>query len=229
MTLADNHFHTRYSDGNNTLREMVETALSLGYKKITVTDHVNVRSDWIPGYIKEGRELKKEYAGRIDISIGVEAKITGPDGSIDFDPQYRDGIDWVLAAVHRIPAGAGKYIRRSELNDENAAAAFSLFRTSSLNALENPLVDIIAHPFDLSGNPFLRKHWDESFAAGLREASIKNNKYIEYNAGKSNACVHPGYWQYKGMRVWIGSDSHSAEDMRRRYPEIARITSYIGC
>lgn len=225
--LGDNHFHTRYSDGENTLREMVDTAFVLGYSRITVTDHVYFSSDWIHAYIREAAELKREYAGRMEIRIGVEAKITDPGGSVDFNPALRDSIDWVLAAVHRIPAGNGRFIRRSEICPGDAARAFALFRTSSLNALKNPLVDVIAHPFDLSGHPVLGEFWDDDFVFQLKEEAIKNGKFVEYNAGKSNGCVDANYWTDGKMKVWIGSDSHSAEAMKQMYHEIVTISRAV--
>jgi HisJ family histidinol phosphate phosphatase len=64
----DNHLHTNFSDGNDTPRDMVLTAISLGYTQITFTDHVRRDSGWLNDYILEISDLQKEFKDTIKIN-----------------------------------------------------------------------------------------------------------------------------------------------------------------
>lgn len=217
----DNHLHTSWSDGKNTAAQMAECAVALGLSRITVTDHVRRSTMWLPEYIAAVRALRQEYAGRLEIAVGVECKITGPEGGIDFDAAFRDEADVVLAAVHRVPMGEGAWLRASEVDGSNAGAACEAMQRAMLAALENPLVDVLAHPFQRGAHPFLKAAFTPAFCDKLARVAIQNDKYLEKNYSKYNGCVDEGYWKRAGLKVWRGSDSHSVEDMRRYAPAMA--------
>lgn len=216
MMLRDNHLHTSYSDGKNTLREMAETAASLGYAGITFTDHVRVETPWADDYIAEIKALQKEFAGRLEIKTGLEAKITGTDGGLDYNPELREKTDVVLAAIHRVPLGGGVYLPKTEVNEENAEEARRCIRAASLKALENPFMDVLAHPFRLGEIPLLSDAFTADFCQSLANAAIKNGKYLEHNYSKYNGCVNESFWHTAGLKVWHGTDSHSTAQMRER-------------
>lgn len=220
MILMDNHLHTTYSDGVDSLRDTVKCAGVLGYTHITITDHVRKDSKWLPEYIDEIVALRKSCGPGLAIAIGVEAKIVDLDGNIDFDCKYRDQIDCVLASVHRIPVGGLTFLKRSEVSSDNAAAAFDCIRQSSLKALENPLVDILAHPFSLGSQPHLRTYFTPAFCMELKERAKSTGKYLELNTSKYNGCVDSAYWKSPALKVWLGSDSHSCEAMRQSFETI---------
>lgn len=61
----DLHVHTAYSDGNGTIRQVLETARAKGLDGLAVTDH-----DTLKGYFKA-----KQYAGKILVIPGYELSI----------------------------------------------------------------------------------------------------------------------------------------------------------
>jgi histidinol phosphatase-like PHP family hydrolase len=208
----DNHLHTTFSDGKDSPNDMVITAIMLGYDQITFTDHVRRDSNWLDDYISEISRLKKEFSNKIIIKIGVEAKIINLRGDIDFNSDYRSELDVVLAAIHRIPVGDESYIKYSD-SIFNEIEIYNCIKTATCNAIENPLVDVIAHPFQLGSEEIFFPLFSEEYCNHLRDLSIKNSKYMEFNVSKYNGCVQDNYWIFPDFKVWVGTDSHSVRDM----------------
>ena len=77
---ADHHMHTRYSDGQANIRETIETAVKKGFRKIVITDHMPlpfgnryaIAPEQLDGYRKEIRRVREDYAGIIDVRMGLE-------------------------------------------------------------------------------------------------------------------------------------------------------------
>ena len=84
---ADFHTHTTYCDGKSTPRQMVEAAYSMGLTDFGISGHADY-SMWEPGfgmsdailsaYKQELEILREEYAGKINIYIGIELDTLGP-------------------------------------------------------------------------------------------------------------------------------------------------------
>ena len=86
---CDLHMHTNWSDGRATLREMVETAASLGHEYIAITDHSEasrvangLTPERLRAQIQQVRELNAEING-MEVLAGSEVDIL-KEGSLDF-------------------------------------------------------------------------------------------------------------------------------------------------
>ncbi len=87
MVRADFHTHTTYCDGKDTPRKMVEAAYRKGFTDFGISGHADFScvepgfgmSDKALGeYKKELYALREEYAGRMNIYIGIELDALGP-------------------------------------------------------------------------------------------------------------------------------------------------------
>src|SRR5438046_1441421 len=101
MYATDYHVHTaRCGHAGGTMREFVDAALARGLDEVAFTDHVPLyflpgedpdptiamtRAE-LPGYVEEVLALREEYAGRIDVLLGLEA-------------DYAEGHEAELAAI----------------------------------------------------------------------------------------------------------------------------------
>jgi DNA polymerase (family 10) len=103
--LGDLHVHTTYSgDGRSVLSEQVEAAAERGYRYFAITDHgENLTMNGVSreDLARQADELAalQERFPQMRLMRGCELNIA-PDGSLDYDPDFRAQLDWCVAAVH---------------------------------------------------------------------------------------------------------------------------------
>ncbi|HEV8448160.1 MAG TPA: PHP domain-containing protein [Gemmatimonadaceae bacterium] len=110
---GDLQMHSTWSDGRQTLEDIIEAALERGYAFCGVTDHSYglriARGVSMADLAEEHREidaLNQRYEGRFRLIKGIEANVM-PDGSIDMKPDELARLEFVVAAPHsalRTPA-----------------------------------------------------------------------------------------------------------------------------
>lgn len=126
MLKADFHTHTNYCDGADTPAVMVESAYKMGLTDYGVSGHAYFPYGWDGGmsdetllkYKKDLYALREEYAGRMNIYIGIELDLLGPLQKAEYaigsvhcvkkDGEYVmvDGSDAALSdAVNRLWGG----------------------------------------------------------------------------------------------------------------------------
>ncbi|MBX2977640.1 MAG: PHP domain-containing protein, partial [Ignavibacteriaceae bacterium] len=98
------HFHTNYSDGMNSIAEMVLSAKEFGYNYFAVCDHS--KSAFYANGLSEDRifiqnkELTKVSSeNSLNILQGIEVDIL-QSGELDYDSDFMENFDFVVASVH---------------------------------------------------------------------------------------------------------------------------------
>jgi DNA polymerase (family 10) len=108
VTLADIrgmvHCHTTYSDGKNSIEEMVRAAEAMGMKYITITDHSptafyagGVKLDRLKRQWDEIDEVQEKV--KIKILRGTESDIIA-DGHLDYPDKILEQFDVIVASIH---------------------------------------------------------------------------------------------------------------------------------
>ena len=100
MIRQDCHVHTKFSDGKNTMEEMVQAAIAMGMERIGFSDHSHTSFDLsycmkkedYPRYLREGRRLREKYEGKIRILLGIEQDY--------YSNEPTDRCDYVIGSVH---------------------------------------------------------------------------------------------------------------------------------
>ncbi|MCX7923189.1 MAG: DNA polymerase/3'-5' exonuclease PolX [Clostridia bacterium] len=139
------HAHSNYSDGSNTIEEMVKYCMDKGYKYLGITDHSQtayyaggLKVDDIKRQHEEIDRLNEKYAG-FKVLKGIELDIL-PDGSVDYDEDTLECFDFTIASVHS-----------SFKMDEDKMTE------RVIKAIKNRFVNILGHPTGrllLSREPF---------------------------------------------------------------------------
>jgi DNA polymerase (family 10) len=192
------HVHTTYTDGKNSLEEMILSSLDIGYKYIGVSDHSasayyanGLSGDGIMSQIKYIDRLNEKYEGKIKIFKGVESDIL-PDGSLDYKPSVLSHLDFVIASVH-------SSFNMTELE----------MTERIIKAIKNPYTTMIGH---LTGRLLLeRKSYYVNIPAVIDYAS-EYKTIIELNANPKRLDID---WRYikeaisKSVMISINPDAHS--------------------
>ncbi|MFL6289655.1 MAG: DNA polymerase/3'-5' exonuclease PolX, partial [Thermoanaerobaculia bacterium] len=102
---ADLHMHSIWSDGRQTIEEMVEACAARGYEYMVISDHSKVlaMTNGLDAYrLKEQwKEIDEVRARHPEIRIlrSMEVDILA-DGSLDLEDEMLAGLDLVLVSLH---------------------------------------------------------------------------------------------------------------------------------
>ena len=155
---GDLQMHSTWSDGSQTLEDIVETGINLGYSFCAVTDHSyglkiagGVSMAELAGQHEEIDALNKRHRGTFRLLKGIEANIRA-DGSIDMEPHELAMLEIVVAAPHSV-------LRSPDDQTPRMVAAVSA-----------PGVHILGHPRGrmFGSRPGVSADWDRVFAAAKR-------------------------------------------------------------
>ena len=192
------HFHTTWSDGNNTLTEMVEEANKIGFNYFALCDHS--KSAYYANGLKEDRILlqhkeidKLNKNSDLRIYKGIESDIL-KDGSLDYDNDILSLFEFVVASIHS----------NFHLDEDEMAARI-------IKAVENEHTDLLAHP---TGRLLLRRDGYKLNIKKVIDACSQNDVAIEINANPNRLDLdwrNLFYAREKGCKFAINPDAHSLE------------------
>jgi len=191
------HAHTEWSDGRDSIEDLVLAARDMGYQYIAITEHSAGRGiahglsvERLRQQIAEIKALNKRLNG-IRALTGLEVDIRA-DGSLDMPHEVLSELDIVIAAVH------------SGMNQSEEKMTSRVTK-----AIANPDTDMIAHPTcRLIGER-------EPVAVDIEavfQAAAKYNKIMEINAMPERLDLrdtHAFRARELGLRLAIGIDAHS--------------------
>ena len=194
---GDLHTHTEWSDGRDSIEELARAARDTGRQYIAITEHSAGRGiahgldvARLRQQIAEIKALNERLTG-LRVLTGTEVDIRA-DGSLDLPHEILAELDMVTAAVH------------SAMNQSEEKMTARVIK-----AIENPDVDMIAHPTcRLIGE---REPVAIDLEAVFR-AAVKYNKILEINAMPDRLDLkdtHAFRARELGVKLAIGTDAHS--------------------
>lgn len=200
---GDLHMHTGWSDGRQSIHEMIEAAKGFGYEYMAITDHSQsstiangLTPERLLNQIQQVREANAEING-IEVFTGSEVDIRS-DGTLDFPDEILAQLDIVIASVH---------------------AGFSMSETEMTNriikAIENPFVQIIGH---LTGRLLGRRPGYAINVDAVISAAAEHHVALEINASPSRLDIEPSTARKArdaGVMLSINTDAHGTEQLGR--------------
>lgn len=202
---GDLQVQTNWTDGHNSIEEMIQEAIKIGHEYIAITDHT--KSLAMTGGSDEKKLLRqmaeidkinsklKSQNLKLKVLKGAEVNIM-KDGSLDIADEVLEKLDVVGAAVH---------------------SHFSLSREEQtkriIKAMYNPHVDIIFHP---TGRIINRR---EPYAIDIDEIikeAKKTGTVLEIDAYPDRLDLKDEYIRKcveAGVKMAIDTDAHAANHL----------------
>lgn len=199
---GDIHMHTTFSDGENTLEEMVTKARELGYEYVGISDHapsVVSRGEKEVRHMIEKRRDEIENMNKhfkdIKILFGMEVNILA-DYTLGLPDEMLELLDYSIASIH-----TSFEMERDKMTDR------------ILSALSNPYVSIWGHPSGrlINERDGIEVNWTKIF-----EFAAKNKKIIEINSQPVRLDLADDlvYEAIKaGVHLIINTDSHNVNSL----------------
>ena len=245
------HTHSTYCDGKDTLREMAEKAIDLGFDSLGFSGHSYTDFDleccMTPQktqlYVEEIGRLKEEYRNKIKLFCGLEYDI--------FSKVDTSVFDYIIGSVHYFKAG-GKVIS-FDLSPEVTTEAIKTYFGGSFDdyaktyfeleseVAETTKCDIIGH-FDLVSkfNESLNLGESDKYLYAAETAIdklIKCGKPFEINTGAmargKKKAPYPSLNVLKmifekGGSITINSDCHDKNYLNFYFDEAVNLAKSIG-
>jgi putative hydrolase len=196
--VIDTHVHTQECrHAYCTIDEIVREASRKNLELICLTEH----GPMIPGapdylYFLNMRVVPPKLFG-VEIIKGIEANIVDFEGNLDIHPFIEDRLEYVIAGLHTPVLKPGTI-------EENTQAI--------LGAIENPLVDCIAH----IGNPKYPLNYEPIYSA-LKEndtlIEINNSSFYLRDGSTENCLNVVSKCKELEIPIVVSSDSHFYTDV----------------
>jgi len=248
------HCHSIWCDGKATPRQMAEAALAAGIKTLGLSGHSHTPDDpeycmtaaGTEAYRAELAALQAEYAGRLDILVGLEWDLTSSDDPTRYE--YFVGSAHYLFGRKTGAYGYADYSRAelrafidAEYGGDGLAAAEDYFANVAKAAQKKPTV--LGH-FDLikksngDGSLFDESHPRYIVAArAALQACAGAGVVLEINTGGAARGYRPDFypsqwilseWRQLGGEVIITADAHSPEHLTFLFDEAAAWAKQAG-
>ncbi len=195
------HVHTHYSDGADTLQEMMETARDLGLEYVGISDHSpaayyanGLDRDRLFQQWAEMEEVQRRVP-EVRILRGMEVDIL-PDGRLDLDDDLLERLDFVVASVH------------SRFQMSQAEMTERIVR-----AMRHPCTTILGHP---TGRLLLGRKGYEVDLDRILEVAAETGTLIEINANPHRLDLdwtHLERARQMGVQFSIDPDTHRKSDL----------------
>lgn len=198
---GDLQMHSTWSDGKNTIEEMLEACVARGYEYFAITDHSKalamtggldakkLRAQW--------DEVAEVTARHSDIRLlrGMEVDILR-DGSLDLEDEMLDELDVVLVSVHSL----------LDLPSVEQTARI-------IKAVEHPAVNILAHP---TGRQLNQRDAMQFDLEAVLACAVEHSVVVELNAHPNRLDLkdtHVMRAKELGLLISIGTDAHRISDL----------------
>lgn len=199
---ADLQMHTDWSDGQNSLEDMVKQAITMGYACIAITDHTRalgiargMDEKMILRQFAAIDALNKKYKGKITVLKGLEVNI-GKTGVLDIKDSVLAKADLVGASVHSLFSMPQAAMTRRVIA-----------------AMDNPHVDVVFHP---TGRLINERPGYELDLEAVALHAAATGTLLEINASPSRLDlndVNIRLAKKYGVHFTLGTDSHSVHDL----------------
>jgi len=184
---GDLHTHTTWSDGKDTLEDMVAAAIARGYAYYAVCDHSQRLRGELLHQQAEAIDALNELVAPFVILKGIEVNIK-PDGTLDVTEEELATRDWVVASVHS----------RFDHNPTERVMA----------AMESPYVDAIGHP---TNRRISTRQPAPIDIERVIEKALETGTFLEINSQPDRldlTDVHARAAREAGLKLVIDSDGH---------------------
>lgn len=202
---GDLHVHSRWSDGANSIPELADAAMRLGYEYLCISDHSKSRG--IAGGLSEECVIRKineidafnddnEGSRGFRVLAGSEVDIRA-DGTLDYPDHILEMLDIVIAAVH------------TGFSQDRRTMTSRIVR-----AIENGHADILAHP---TGRLLGERMGYEVDIDRVIEVAAETGTALEINASPRRldlSDINARKAKEAGVMLAIGTDAHSTHHLR---------------
>ncbi|WP_071396827.1 histidinol-phosphatase [Bacillus tuaregi] len=243
--------HDRCGHARGSIRDYIEAALDCGLSMIGIADHspyfgmeedqpyphITMAKSEFPHYIKEVQQLKKEYEGKIDVLLGIEA---------DFFPESVDiyrrcfqpyPFDYIIGSVHHVDGESIFHKTRWEgLSAEQKVKTKNAYYDLIEKSARSGMYEILGHIDAMKGFYPAFSTIQTNAVDKTLQIIAEQDVAIEVNTSGKTKDVGGWYPSYEileralyfGVKVTFGSDAHDPERVGDDFELVRQKLKEIG-
>lgn len=251
---SDFHLHTHFSgDSDTPPRLQVEQAIRLGMSEICITDHHDYDVDSgdldftldFERYFPAMNALREEYAGLIDIRIGIELGLQRHISSYldELVSKYRKEVDFIIGSNHFVD-GLDPYfpVFFAGRTEQQAYCRFFEVTLSRIKRLDRHCFHVLGHlDYAVRYGPNQNRYYDfnayREYIEPILKTLIENGQGLECNTGGLKYGLghpHPTeeiltrYRELGGEILTLGSDAHAPEHVGYGFSRLKELLIHCG-
>lgn len=249
MAYCAYHSHSTFSDGKNTMEDMVLASIEAGIEVLGLSDHSDspyqdycMRKERYPEYLAEIERLQKKYSDRITLLKGIE---------LDYysDPEITKQLDYFIGSVHELVFEDRYYGIDHALSLQQACVEREF--GGDVHGFEQNYFDtVVAHI--QKNKPTIVGHFDvitkfgmineedpvyQKIAKDALDKIVAVTPVLEVNTGAIAKGLrkdpYPAdfllrHWKELGGEIILGADTHAAGTVTYAFPETLDRLRRIG-
>ncbi len=203
---GDLHSHSNWSDGSNTIREMAEAGLKMGYQYLGISEHTKfLRID--SGLDEKQLARQRREIDKINLDLesrtsnfrilqGAETNILN-NGSIDINDSALKKLDYAIAGIH-----------------SNFKMPKQKMTERIIRAMKNPYIKIIAHPL---GRILKKRDQYQCDFNKILRAAKEFKVVLEINSQPQRLDLNDKsirICKEMGVKMAINSDAHNVSHLK---------------
>lgn len=198
---GDLQMHSDWSDGKNTMEEMLEACAARSYEYFALTDHSQalamtggLDAEKLARQLEEIEEIAERHP-EIHFLRSMEVDILA-DGSLDLDDESLEKLDFVVISIHS----------RFDLPRDEQTKRL-------IKAIEHPLSDCVGHP---TGRIIGRRDPIEFDLAEVLDCAAENEVAMELNAHPNRLDLRDTHLmeaKKRGVPLMISTDAHHIDEL----------------
>ncbi|MGX7204168.1 histidinol-phosphatase [Enterococcus pingfangensis] len=257
MFYSNAHTHSTWCDGKDTLADMAQAAIDLGFTDLGFTCHSPAPFDpSCPGVQNEAayqaalHELKQQLAGQLNIVSGLEWDYYSPDPM--------DGYDYTVGSVHYFPPRQGVFRSVDESPESLMQTVDQWYQGDSMQLVQDYYDTVVKHidqnhakivgHFDLITKFNEKQPWLDEDSEKYQAIALKAlndvidiiqtyDGMVEINTGAISrnwrTTPYPNPFLLKQLKqrecpIIITSDSHETTTLTCHFSETVKLLKTIG-
>ena len=205
--LADYHTHSTFSKwyhAKHNIDQMAQHAKKIGLKELAITDHgpkhllFGIRPSQIDKAVDKTRQASKKHDFKV--FYGIEANITGQDGSIDLSDEQIAKLDILLMGYHK--GTKTNFIKYFFNKNRESAEQIEKNTLAYINAINKYNIAIVTHL-----NEYIKVDVARVAKACAQKGTLIefNRKHLKFSDADAKALID------SGAKFVISSDAHKKD------------------
>nr|WP_263327461.1 histidinol-phosphatase [Neobacillus sp. Marseille-Q6967] len=243
--------HDRCGHARGGIRDYIEAGIKNGLKVVGISDHtpyfsreedqpfphITMAKSQFPEYVKEVLSLKEQYAGKIDVLLGIEADFF-PEQVEDYRPYFdKYPFDYIIGSVHHVDGvSIFKKDRWEGLTTQEKIRTKETYYSLIEQSARSGMYQILGHIDAMKG------YYPEfsSIQTATVEHTLKviAEEDIAIEINTSGKTKYVGGWYpademlemalHYGVKVTFGSDAHDPERVGDEFDQVQKRLKEIG-